>query len=85
MDPISSLRLATVSVEFNLTALYFVALVVAGMIGLIVRHKLRQYQGVIVSYNLALVPDRCGIPPLARLAIALRYQRTDLVRKMNEH
>ncbi|OGI37375.1 MAG: hypothetical protein A2140_03100 [Candidatus Muproteobacteria bacterium RBG_16_62_13] len=44
MDPISSLRLATVSVEFNLTALYFVALVVAGMIGLIVRHKLRQWR-----------------------------------------
>lgn len=44
MDPISSLRLATVSVEFNLTALYFVALVVAGMVALIVRHKLRQWR-----------------------------------------
>lgn len=44
MDPLSSLRLATVSVEFNLTALYVVGLVVAGMTGLIVRHKLRQWR-----------------------------------------
>ncbi len=43
MDPIASLRLATVSVEFNLTALYFVALVVAGMVVLMVRAKLRQW------------------------------------------
>lgn len=44
MDPLNSLRLATVSVEFNLTALYFVALVVAGMVALIVWHKLRQWR-----------------------------------------
>lgn len=44
MDPINSLRLATVSIEFNLTALYFVAIVVAGMLALLVRHKLRQWR-----------------------------------------
>lgn len=44
MDPISSLRLATVSVEFNLTALYIVAVVVATMVGLVIRHKLRQWR-----------------------------------------
>lgn len=44
MDPLNSLRLATVSVEFNLTALYFVAVVVASMLMLIVWHRLRQWR-----------------------------------------
>jgi hypothetical protein len=44
MDPLNPLRLATVSVEFNLTALYVVAVVVAGMVALIVRHKLRLWR-----------------------------------------
>jgi len=44
MDPISPLQLATVSIEFNLTALYFVAVVVAGMVALVARHKLRRWR-----------------------------------------